>query len=90
MVGHGPLAVIGRRLHQDVLDEAAAPTDLARTVVASMSLDEREALRKWLEAAIDRCTPAELKGHLNRATSELRFGTKGAHTFLSSVLQQLR
>ena len=90
MGNHEALIPLGRALHQDVDLVADSPKDLALHLLQSMQPEERERLRLYLEYALDRYSPSELKGHLNRVSSELTFTSKGAARFLHVLAEQLR
>ena len=80
---------LGQYLHQDIDIGASSEPDLARNVIALMSKGEQAALRTYLASALDRFSPSELKGKLNRATIDWRFTSKGADKFLRAALLQL-
>jgi hypothetical protein len=89
MASDDALKDMGRYLHQDIDYGAKNPADLARNVIALMSGAERTALRKYLATALDRLSPSELKGKLNRATTDWGFSSKGADEFLRAAFNQL-
>ena len=84
-----PLAAFGRYLHQDVARDASTPSELATTVLAMMRPEERTALRVYLSSALERLTPAELKGELNRADGDWRFSSSGTIELLRAAAKQL-
>lgn len=89
MSNEDALMALGQYLHQDAATDASSEADLARNVIALMSKSERAALMTYLASALDRFSPSELKGKLNRATTDLRFTSKGADAFLRAAFSQL-
>ena len=83
------LAALGRCLHQDIDSDASNPTELAANALRMMTPQERQDLRVYLSIALERCSPSELKGQLNRANENWRFTSKGAARFLHTVAEQL-
>jgi hypothetical protein len=89
MANEDALLAVGRYLHQDIDIGARGEPELARNVLALMSAAERTALRKYLAIALDRLSASELKGKLNRATTDWGFSSKGADAFLRAAFSQL-
>ena len=89
MANEDVLLAVGRYLHQDIDIGAKDEIELARNVLALMSAAERTALRKYLATTLGRLSASELKGKLNRATTDRRFSSKGADAFLRAVFSQL-
>jgi hypothetical protein len=89
MANEDPLLALGQHLHQDIDIGAKTETELARNVITLMSPAERTALRKYLSSALDQLSSSELKGKLNRATTDCHFSSKGADTFLRAAFSQL-
>lgn len=83
------LAAFGRYLHQDIALNASTPADLAKAVLALMQPQERTALRAYLSTALDRRSPSELKGDLNRANENWGFSSKGTVELLRAVAAEL-
>jgi hypothetical protein len=83
------LAVFGQYLHQDVDLDGRNPTELVRNALNMMQSRERDDLRFYLASVLERSSPAELKGLLNRANENWRFTSKGADQFLRTVAEQL-
>ena len=83
------LLAVGRSLHQDIDIGAKDETELARNVLALMSPAERTALREYLAITLPHSSASELKGKLNRITTNWRFSSKGAAVFLRSALSLL-
>lgn len=90
MTGDDAFKALAERLHQDVMIDIDRYEDLAATILSSVHERDRMALREQLATALDQLSPAELKGKLNRATSDWRFTTKGADQFLRAVLGLLQ
>jgi hypothetical protein len=63
--------------------------ELAARALEFMSPDQRDALRAYLCDALDRFTPSELRGKVNRAIREYRFNSKSAVAFLQATFDQL-
>lgn len=89
MASDDALKDMGQYLHQDIDYGAKTPADLARNVIALMSATERAALREYLADALDRLSPSELKGKLNRTTTDWGFSSTGAEEFLRAAFSQL-
>lgn len=89
MANEDALMPLGEYLHQDIDIGAKNEAELARDVIALMSAVERKALREYLSSILNRLSPSELKGRLNRATSDWGFSSKGADAFLRAALSQL-
>lgn len=83
------LAVFGQYLHQDMDLDGRNPTELVRNALNMMQSRERDDLRFYLASVLERSSPAELKGLLNRANENWRFTSKGADQFLRTVAEQL-
>ncbi len=84
-----PLDAFARGLHQDVLIGLSNEYDLARALLSGLTPTEKEALRGWLPTALQTLTPAEFKGMLNRASTDIRFSSKGAHGLLRVAANEL-
>jgi hypothetical protein len=54
-----------------------------------MQPQERAALRAYLSTALDRLSPSELKGELNRANENWRFSSKGTVELLRAAATEL-
>ena len=89
MANEDALLALGQYLHQDIDIGAKGEAELAQNVLALMSATERKALREYLANTLDQSSASELKGKLNRTTSEWGFSSKGADAFLRAVLSQL-
>lgn len=84
------LELIGKNLHQDIGCCANDVDDLARYVLDSLSVEERAKLCAYLAVALNRLTPSELKGRLNRTCAAHYFTSKGAEQFLRSIFALLQ
>ena len=84
-----PLLAFARGLHQDVLVESGDATSLAQNLLSYLTSAERDAFRYWLADALQKLTPAEMKGLLNGASSDLRFSSEGAHRLFRAAAKQL-
>jgi hypothetical protein len=84
-----PLNAYGAHFYQGIADDAADMEELALRALEFMSAEQRNALRVYLQVALDRFTPSELKGKLNRAIREYGFSSKLAVTFLRATADQL-
>ena len=83
------LMTMGHYMHQDVAYGAKSPADFARNIIALMPTAERLELRNYLMDALERYSPSELKGKMNRATKSWGFSSKAAAEFLREVCSQL-
>lgn len=88
---HGPksLVAFARGLHQDVMIGLSSEHDLARVLLSGLTPAEREDFRAWLPSALEKLTPAEMKGLLNRANTDIRFSAKGAYGLLRAASDEL-
>jgi hypothetical protein len=84
-----PLNAYGTYFYQGIADSVADVGELASRALEFMSLQQRDALRLYLRDALDRLTPSELKGKLNRAITEFGFNSKSAVAFLRATADQL-
>ena len=84
-----PLIAFARGLHQDVLIALSSEHDLARELLSRLTPEETEAFRNWLPVALGALTPAELKGMLKRASTDIRFSSKGAQGLLRAAADEL-
>jgi hypothetical protein len=84
-----PLIAFARGLHQDVLEGLTREHDLARVLLAGLTPAEKEALRAWLPKALETLTPAEMKGVLKRASTDISFSSKGAQGLLRAAADEL-
>lgn len=89
MAKNDALLAMGLCLHQDIHLGASNEVELAQNVIALLSPSERAALHQYLAGALERLTPSELKGELNRATPDWRFSSKSADAFLRVMFKQL-
>lgn len=65
------------------------PARLAAVAVRGVPPEQHLELLTFLRSTLERLTPAELKGLLNRASPDLRFAPKGAEAFLAAVIAAL-
>ena len=84
-----PLNTYGSHFYQGIADGVADVAELATRAVACLTPDERDALRKYLQDVLDKLTPSELKGKLNRAIADYFFNSKQAVAFLRATADQL-
>ncbi|WP_415644117.1 hypothetical protein [Sphingomonas antarctica] len=68
-----PLNAYGAQFYQGIADDVSDMKELARRALKFMSPEQRDALRAYLQDALDRLTPSELKGKVNRAIREYGF-----------------
>jgi len=83
------LAALGQYLHQDIDLDAHTPAELVSNALRMMTPQDRQALGAYLSNALERYSPSELKGQLNRANENWSFTSKGAAQFLHIVGEQL-
>jgi hypothetical protein len=88
-MGKESLAALGRYLHQDIDLDAGNLVELVSNALHMMQPKERDDLRVYLKSVLERCSPSELKGLLNRANGNWRFTSSGADQFLRTVAGQL-
>jgi hypothetical protein len=84
-----PLQAFARGLHQDCLVECDDLASLAGELLSYLTSEERAALRNWLAETLQTLTPSEMKGLLNRATTDVRFSSKGAYRLLRATADRL-
>lgn len=84
-----PLNAYGAYFYQGIADDVANVDELASRALEFMSPEQRQALRTYLRDALDRLTPSELKGKLNRAIREYGFNSKSALALLRATGDQL-
>ena len=84
-----PVNAYGANFYQGIADDVADMEELAARALEFMSLEQRDALRVYLRDALDRYTPSELKGKVNRAIREYGFNSKSALTFLRATADRL-
>lgn len=84
-----PLNAYGANFYQGIADDVADLEELASRALEFLSPEQRDALRGYLRNALDRHTPSELKGKLNRAIREYGFNSKSAVAFLHATSVQL-
>jgi len=84
-----PLNAYGVHFYQGIADDVADMQELAARALEFMSPKQRDALRAYLRDALDRFTPSELKGKVNRAIREYGFNSKSAVAFLQATFDQL-
>lgn len=71
-----------RHTHQDIHLEASNLDELARFMLSGLAPEQRRDLRRYLDHLHATLTPAEMKGVLNRASTDLRFDTNAAAELL--------
>jgi len=84
-----PLNAYGAHFYQGIADDVADLDELASRALEFMSPEQRDALRVYLRDALDRLTPSELKGKVNRAIREYGFNSKSAVAFLRATAVKL-
>lgn len=84
-----PLNAYGAHFYQGIADDVSDMGELAFWALEFMSPEQRDALREYLRDALDRLTPSELKGKVNRAIREYGFNSKSAVVFLRATADQL-
>lgn len=85
----GPLNVYGAGFYQGIADDVADMDELVSRALKFMLPEQRDELRSYLSHAMDRLTPSELKGKLNRAISSYFFSSKSAVALLRATAIQL-
>jgi hypothetical protein len=83
------LNAYGACFNQGMADDVADMEQLAARALEFMLPEQRDALRAYLRDALDRLTPSELKGKVNRAIREYGFNSKSAVAFLRATADQL-
>jgi hypothetical protein len=78
-----------RHTHQDIHLEVSNLDELARFMLAGLDAGQRPGLRRYLDHLLATLTPAEMKGVLNRASTDLRFDTKAAAELLRRAAERL-
>ena len=63
--------------------------ELADQLLSYLTPTEQDAFREWLAEAVKKLTPAEMKGLLNRANSDIRFSSKSAHQLFRASAERL-
>ena len=77
-------------LHQDGLHLANGSLErLASDCTGFVAAEHKTDLRRFLAAALEALSPAELKGHINRRKPEIRFKSSEAKAFFEYALQRL-
>lgn len=89
MGNEAALRALGQYIHQGIDLHASNLVELVTYVLNFMSPEERKNLRTYLAVALERDSPSELKGQLNRANENFNFGSKAAAQFLREVAYQL-
>lgn len=79
-----------RHTHQDIGLEVANLDELARFMLAGLDAGQRRDLRRYLDHLLATLTPAEIKGVLNRAGTDLRFNPKAAVALLRLATGRLQ
>jgi hypothetical protein len=82
-------ALLCEGLHQDALLDAHTIDALATACLSHVPEAQREELAAFLDAALAKLLPSELKGLISRQKTSVRFKSDTAAAFLSSALDQL-
>jgi hypothetical protein len=77
-------------LHQDALVERPTMDELARDCLGFVPPEEYRDLAAFIATALERQTPAELKGHLNRQKNGIIMNSKSALAFFLAVDARLK
>ena len=76
-------------IHQDVLLEFNSVEELVLSLL-SQSSAKRAELLQYVDDALERLTPAEMKGVMNRCSHDIGFSSKGAKEFFVALASGLK